>query len=157
MKKYLFSITFLFLISCSSNNLDNQCQLVIDNLFQGIKNNKPTESLIKLISQNKNINQGDSATQELIKKFSFINSCSGSYLGNKLLLKRNITDKVIIYSYLVMYEKKFYRFIFIFYNPSDNMVPYKFIFDDNLEFEQEESLKLYLNNNIYDSINFTKL
>jgi len=69
-------------------------------------------------------------------------------MGYKLLLKRSIHDKIIIYSYLVMYIVKFYRFVFIFYKPNEVIYPYKFIFDDTLEFELEESLKLYFNNNI---------
>lgn len=148
MIKYSFFILIFVFIGCSSNKLENKSLLIIDKLFQGLKNKKPDESLMKLLSLNKNINISDSATKSLITKFTYINSYSGAYLGNKLLLKRNIKDNIIIYSYLVMYKIKFYRFIFIFYKPDDVVLPYKFAFDDNVEFELEESQRLYLHNNI---------
>lgn len=48
-----------------------------------------------------------------------------------------------IYSFLVKYEKKFYRFIFTFYNTGTKIKIYKFSYDDVLDLELEESLKLY--------------
>ena len=136
----------LTLLRCKSSHLDKECQPVIDDFFKGIQENRHMESITKLLSQNENINLKDSLTIDLENKFDIISTLSGKYIGNKLLLKRNIDDDIIIYSYLVKYEKKFYRYIFMFYNNGEKCVPYKFLFDNSIDVELEESLKLYLNN-----------
>jgi hypothetical protein len=101
-------------------------------------------ALDSLLLSNKNIDFTDSATTKLKEGFKNINELSGKYLGYKLLKKRIVLDDIAIYSYLVKYEKKFYRFIFIFYNTGAKVNIYKFAYDDVLDLELEESLKLYV-------------
>jgi len=69
---------------------------------------------------------------------------AGPYRGESLLKKRTINDDIAVYSYLAKYDKKFYRFIFVFYNNGLKTRIYKFLFDDTAELEMEESLKLYM-------------
>jgi hypothetical protein len=61
------------------------------------------------------------------------------------LKKRFMNDDIGMYSYLAKYDKKFYRFVFMFYNNGKTVKLYKFLFDDNIDLELEESLKFYTN------------
>ncbi len=45
---------------------------------------------------------------------------------------------------IATYSKRLYRFTFMFYNNDKTIKLYKFVFDDNMDVELEESLKLYL-------------
>jgi hypothetical protein len=97
-----------------------------------------------LLSSNENIDLKDSSTIVLKDKFSNINRFSGAYRGNSLIKKKSINDDIAVYSYLAKYDKKFYRFVFVFYNNGVKTKIYKFMFDDTAELEIEESLKLYM-------------
>ena len=59
--------------------------------------------------------------------------------------KKLLEDDLGVYSYLVRYEKKFYRFVFVFYNNSKAVKIYRFSFDDTIDIELEEAIKLYVN------------
>jgi hypothetical protein len=72
------------------------------------------------------------------------NLLSGAYRGKSLIKKKSINDDIAVYSYLAKYDKKFYRFLFVFYNNGIKTKIYKFLFDDTAELEIEESLKLYM-------------
>ncbi len=59
--------------------------------------------------------------------------------------ERFVRDDIGVYVYMVKYEKKFYRFTFMFYNNGISVRLYKFLFDDNIDIELEESLRFYAN------------
>jgi hypothetical protein len=101
-------------------------------------------ALNDLLQSNGDINLLDSPTIRLKSQFKDINQLSGEYIGYDLLKKRIIKNDLAIYSYLVKYKIKFYRFIFIFYNPDGQIKIFKFAYDDAADVELEESLKLYL-------------
>jgi hypothetical protein len=126
------------------NNFDKTCVPIIGNFFQKVSSKNYNAAIDELLSANENIDLKDSATIALKSKFSVINQVSGVYRGNSLIRKRSINDDIAIYSYLAKYDKKFYRFIFEFYNNGVQTKIYKFLFDDSAEFELEESLKLYM-------------
>jgi hypothetical protein len=148
--KALNVIFFIFMISCKTshknNVLDNQSALTIDDFFKKVEAGEHKLALQNLLSQNEDIVLKDSATINLIGKFNYVNEMSGKYIGNQLLKKRLINSDIAMYSYLVKYERKFYRFLFEFYNNGNGGKIYKFKFDDNLDLEMEESIKLYTTN-----------
>jgi|HubBroStandDraft_1064217.scaffolds.fasta_scaffold292911_1 hypothetical protein len=143
-------IIICFLVSCKSpdsanmNNFDKTCVPIIESFFQKVSSKNYNTAINELLSANENIDLKDSATIALKSKFSVINQVSGVYRGNSLIKKRSINEDIAIYSYLAKYDKKFYRFIFEFYNNGVQTKIYKFLFDDSAEFELEESLKLYM-------------
>lgn len=147
--KFLFAICFWSACkgpdnSINMNKFDVVCNPVITKFFQNVELKKYDAAIDELLSENENIDLKDSATIALKSKFSVINQVSGVYRGNTLLKKRSIGDDIAIYSYLAKYDKKFYRFTFEFYNNGVRVKIYKFLFDDSVEFELEESLKLYM-------------
>ncbi|MGN6492804.1 MAG: hypothetical protein ACTHLE_12470 [Agriterribacter sp.] len=123
--------------------IDKNASALISAFFNDIKSSNYNKALENLLLQNENIDPRDSATLSLREKFVGINQYSGKYVDSKLLKKRFVKDVIGIYTYLVRYEKKFYRFTFIYYDNGTKLRIYKFTFDDVLELELEESLKLY--------------
>jgi len=128
----------------SASNLDSICVPIIDGFFQKMGTNNYKAAVDDLLSSNENIDLKDSGTIAMKDRFSAINQLSGAYRGKSLLKKKSINDDIAIYSYLVKYDKKFYRFVFVFYNNGVHTKIYKFLFDDTVEIEVEESLKLYM-------------
>lgn len=126
----------------SLNKLDSTCTPAIDIFFQKIESNNYKAAMDDLLSSNENIDLKDSATIAMKERFVSINQLSGAYRGKSLLKKKIINDDIAVYSYLVKYDKKFYRFVF--YNNGIKTKIYKFLFDDTAEIEIEESLKLYM-------------
>ena len=147
--KWVLILIFFITTGCSSqsskNNIEKDSAPLINSFFQTIKNQEAASALDILLKSNPNIDIEDSATLHLKSSFVIINQASGVFMGYRLLKKRFIEDDIGIYSYLAKYEKKFYRFVFMFYNNGDHIKLYKFLFDDNLDVELEESLKYYLN------------
>ena len=129
--------------SIKENKIDSECSYSIEKFFSQIGKFKYIAALDSLLLSNTNIDFTDSATIRLRDGFKSMNQLSGKYLGYRLLKKRIVGDDIAIYSYLVKYEKKYYRFTFIYYKPAEKINIYKFSYDDELNLELEESLKLY--------------
>lgn len=142
-------IFFLFsIVSCTSkseeiSSFEARCNAKIDQFFSKIENKQFDSALKELLESNQNIDISDSATISLLEKFRNINLASGEYISRKILRKRELNSDLGIYTYLVKYEKKFYRFVFVFYNNDKEIKLYKFSFDDVIDIEMEESIKLY--------------
>jgi hypothetical protein len=152
-RKFIFSILLYsacLQLSCTinkdkSSSMDSACFPIIESFFEKIKTSNFRSALNDLLNSNPNINPNDSSTIKLKEEFKTLNEISGNYIGYRLFKKRTIVDDIAIYSYIVKYEKKFYRFVFVFYNASNNNVKiYKFSLDETAELELEESLKLYI-------------
>lgn len=123
--------------------IHQECMPTIDSFFMQVERNAYVEAFNNLIASNPNILPSDSASVSLRKQFSEIVQFSGAYHGKSLVKEKTINDDVAAFSYLVKYEKKFYRFTFVFYNNGISTKIFKFSFDDNVESELEESIKLY--------------
>lgn len=141
-------LTCLSMWSCKTNHIEKKCQPKIDAFFTKMEQNHPMESIKELLALNENIDISDSLSQDLIQKFEYINTHAGKFVDRKILVKRSIKDDVIIFSYLVKYEKMFYRFNFIFYDNGKKCTLHKFVLDDVMTIELEELTKLYMNNNL---------
>jgi hypothetical protein len=137
----------LLLSSCNTRQntkLDSVSSSAIDIFFGKIEAKEYKNAVDDLLSSNEYITQKDSSTIAMKSRFATLNEISGPYRGRSLLKKKRINDDLIIYSYLAKYDKKFYRFVFEFYNNGVETKIYKFQFDDTLEIELEESVKLYM-------------
>jgi hypothetical protein len=144
-----FGLLFLsvFLNSCKTSKVssfDHFSANKIEDFFTRVSTSDYIGALDSLLVSNQFIDFTDSATIKLRESFKTINELSGQYFGHTLLKKRVIHDDISIYSYLAKYEKKFYRFVFIFYKRGNHVNIYKFSFDDEISLELEESIKLYV-------------
>ena len=115
--KYFLFLTLFYTIGCNTfkknSTIDNTASSIIDTFFSKIKK-EPQVALEDLLKTNPHIIIEDTATLNLKDKFNYINENAGVFMGYKLLKKRFIEDDIGIYSYLVKYEVKFYRFSFMF-------------------------------------------
>lgn len=154
MKK---SIVFLLLLSvlygCAQKNgqenkvtqLNKESSIVIGSFFAEIKAGNYRSALSTFLRKNENIDLSDSLTIGLIMKFNSVNELSGKFMSYRLLRKKELDNDLGVYVYLVKYEKKFYRFTFTFYNNDLAVKVYKFSFDDVIDIELEDGMKLYVN------------
>ena len=154
MKKMMLQFLLLLtLCSCgqqvkkdnSSKYLESQTQPIIDSFFENVEKGKYAVAIEELLNKNENIDLQDSVTISLKRKFSGINESSGKFVSKRLLRSKQLDDDLGVYTYLVKYEKKFYRFVFVFYNNGSSVKIYRFSFDDIIDIEVEEALKLYVN------------
>lgn len=113
--------------------------------FKLLSSGKTDTAVSQLLSSNENISIEDSATINIKDKLRLISSSSGRFIDYKLLREKAVDDCIEMYSYIARYEKKYYRFIFVFYNNGESVKIYKFLFDENIDYELEESLKFYAN------------
>ena len=156
-------LTFILALICSSvltvfdscaqksadksdvSSIDKNSNAIVQNFFNGMKKGEYRSAISSLLDQNEFINKTDSSTTYLLNKFYFINEVSGPFLGHQLIKSKKIENDVAVYSYLAKYEKKFYRFLFVFYNNGNKLALYEFSFDDSISEEIKESIKLYFN------------
>jgi hypothetical protein len=139
-------------VSCSQpknnekeKNLDKIVVPIIEDFFAKIQSGEYKTAVDYLLGKNDNIDLRDSFTIRLREKFNNLNETSGSYISSRLMRKKLLEDDLGVYSYLVKYDKKFYRFVFVFYNNSKTVKIYRFSFDDTIDIELEEGIKLYVN------------
>lgn len=159
MKKYFlfYGLVIITQLSCGqqpkkvndSKHIDAKSIELVNSFFIKVQSGSCASALDELLAQNNNIDLKDSLTLSLKNKFLNINQTSGKFISYRLLLKKSLGNDLGVYSYIVKYDKKFYRFLFTFYNNESSVNIYKFSFDDTLDFEIEESLRLYLNNENY--------
>jgi hypothetical protein len=128
-----------------SKYLSDNTQPTIRSFFADVQSGNYKRSLHDLLSKNENIDLQDSLTLQLENKFGVINEVSGRFVSERLLRKKELGDDLGVYVYLVKYEKKFYRFVFTFYNNGSSVKVYKFSFDDAIDIELEDGMKLYVN------------
>ena len=146
MKTFL-ALLVLVSLSCKSQQADSKMDKlatpIIETFFTKIATGEYDNALTNLLGGNPNITLNDSSVTDLRSKFELIHTSVGAFKSNSLIKKRTLNNSLSAYSYLAKYEKKFYRFLFIFYNNDSKTLIYKFSFDDNLDVELEESLKQY--------------
>lgn len=142
-------IIFLFpIVGCNSmsqkTKIDSKAIPLISSFFNEVDDGNDTTALKNLLLTNPYMNVEDSSSLTLFNNFRIINKTSGQLRSFKILKKKCVNNNICLYSYLVNFEKKFYRFIFTFYDNGTTVRLYKFQFDDNIDTELEETLKYYL-------------
>ncbi len=66
----------------------------------------------------------------------------GPFIGRELIAEKSATNSLVIYSYIVKHENQPIRFIFMFYKPHNDWVLYRFNYDDGMDGEMLESVKI---------------
>lgn len=67
----------------------------------------------------------------------------GKYYGYELIAKKQAGESLILYSYMVKYDRQPLRFIFILYKPDNKWTLFSFKIDSQMDDEIEQGAKLY--------------
>ncbi len=147
--KYILYFSILIALGCNSQSsksrIESKTMPIIDSFFNRVSNKEYSNAFDELLKSNPDINIEDSLTVESKKNFLYINNVAGVFIEYHLLKKRFISEDIAVYTYLAKYEKKYFRFFFMFYNNGKIIQLYKFRFDDDLASELEASLQYYTN------------
>ncbi|RSK39856.1 hypothetical protein [Mangrovimonas spongiae] len=73
----------------------------------------------------------------------FTENYMGKYYGYEVITSKKFSESLVLYSYLIKYERQPLRFIFKFYKPNNKWVLYSYAIDDDLDIEIQEAAKLY--------------
>lgn len=66
----------------------------------------------------------------------------GPFISRELIAEKSATNSLVIYSYIVKHENQPIRFIFMFYKPHNDWELYRFNYDDGMDAEMLESVKI---------------
>lgn len=124
-----------------SEIVDKSSLPIIHSFFKRIRIKGVAAALEQLLASNPDMDAGSTEALHLKKQIVSIHETSGRFMEFRLLKKGFLDDDIGVYSYLAKYEKRFYRFVFTFYNNGDAIRLYKFLFDDDLDTELEKSLR----------------
>lgn len=126
-----------------SEVIDRFAEPFIDAFFKLIRTKGASVSIEKLLASNPEIDTSEPAAINLKRRLISIHENGGRFMGYRLLKKRFLDDDIGVYSYLVKYEKNFFRFAFTFYNNDSSIRLFKFLFDDNIDAELERSIRFH--------------
>lgn len=156
MKRKLIAISFAIImtgvISCTTSKskeepaIEKESKYYIDNFFADL-NSRNEETVVNLLKTNSNLDLKDSSSLDLIQKIKEIPNTSGDFMEQSLINKRIINNDIALFNYLAKYDRKFYRFTFVFYNNSKKVKIFKLSFDESVAYELEEGQRLYLSGN----------
>ncbi len=104
---------------------------------------EPMEAVDYIFSKNP-IFEGEAAdqAQNVKDKLASAIPVLGRYYGREPITKKEIGTSLVLYSYLIQYERQPIRFTFKFYKPDREWFLLSFAFDDNLSDEIEEAARL---------------
>lgn len=113
----------------------------IDIFFEKYKKNATSEAIDFIFDSTKEVSPEQ--LKELKEKLSTVNLTMGKFNGYEQITVQSTSPSFIYYSYLVKYDIKPIRFIFIFYKPNDKWKLFKFKYDDKIGSELEQSGEIY--------------
>lgn len=143
---FIIAYSLLILTSCRSTNSqvkNENPELIkrIDVFFEKYKKNATSDAIDFIFDSTKDVSPEQ--LKELKEKLSSINLTMGKFNGYEQITIQSTSPSFIYYSYLVKYDIKPVRFIFIFYKPDDQWKLYKFKYDDKIDTELEQSGEIY--------------
>ncbi|MDX1684234.1 MAG: hypothetical protein R3275_03300 [Saprospiraceae bacterium] len=147
MAKLLFTFLGLILLFGTVSGQGSP-ESLINQFFTDYKNVPPDQALHNLYASMPSPERIEKEVNELKRKFSNLKSLVGDYHGHDLIAKKELAGCFSIHSYLVRFELQPVRFIFEFYKPNKSWGLYGFSYDDNIDDELEEVVKVQ---NILDS------
>lgn len=128
--RLFYSILLTSLISFNTFSQEiGSTEKMVSNFFKLYKNETPAKALNFLFSSNKYIGSNEvTLIKERIKQYQEL---LGTYHGKELLTNRRIGRSVIVYSYIVKYDRQPLRFVFTFYKAKDKWKIFNFKINDD--------------------------
>jgi hypothetical protein len=144
MKKGIFFL--LFVVASYSGSAQKSTNFtpeqILSNFFSIYEKDGPKTALDTLFSYgDKDMQKSVSYLKDTL--FGTARSVGKKYSGSELIIKKNVTPSLVVYSYMAKYPTSPIRFTFIFYKADDTWRILNFSFDSNLIKDSEELTKLY--------------
>lgn len=116
-------------------------QSYIESFFKKYKTS-PDSAVDYLFGTNKLFARNTAQINVLKMKLDSMQISIGKYTGKELIMQRSASPSLVIYSYLVKHENQPVRFTFIFYKATNDWALYRFNYDDQMDTEMFETVKI---------------
>ena len=137
-------IVLIGLIFCASNTFGQDSpQKIIDNFFSLYVSKNANEAIDYIFSTNKWMNDSKDQIENVKFKLNGTLKLIGRYEGYNLITKKTAGEHMVLYTFLVRYDRQPLRFSLLFYKPSNEWRLQNFSYDDNIDEELEEAAKAY--------------
>ena len=137
--KYLLSMLVLCLsVSAFASDEYNQ---EIDKFFSLYEKGEISTAIDSIYSTNRWIDSSSDAVMNLKGQFSSMSQMVGKYLGKERIGAHSYGERLLMVTYLLLYERQPIRLEFMFYRPADSWIIYSFSFDDNTDEELKMSAR----------------
>jgi hypothetical protein len=145
MKKSVFFL--LLILLCATNSYSQKLsdtKQIISTFFDKYEKKSSADALDFLFSSNKYIKSEEiSPLKKRIKQYQGL---LGEYSGYELLIKQDVGKSIVVYSYIIKYDRQPLRFIFTFYKANNKWKIFNFMISDEFITEiEKEVIKLSYN------------
>lgn len=117
-------------------------QRIIDEFFYRYKYKSPDEAVDYLFGTNKYMAKSTEQVDNVKYKLNSAITLMGKYYGYDPLRKKTAGENLVIYTFLVRYDRQPIRFNFTFYKANDQWVIFHYSFDDSIAEELKEATKI---------------
>lgn len=138
--KQLFLIALISTLPLSCRAQTNNPDDIVNAFFSKYEKDK-MEALNYLFSSNKWMDKSKEQIDNLKNQLIGTTQLLGEYYGYELLAKKKV-NQLELHTYFVKYDRQPLRFTILFYKPNDKWRLQNFSFDDNLDGELEETLRI---------------
>ncbi len=142
--KYLLVSFFLF-VSVSAFASD-EYNKEIENFFSLYEKGEISKAIDSIYSTNRWIDPSSDAVMNLKGQFSSMAQMVGVYVGKERISVHSYGGRLLMVTYLLLYERQPIRLEFMFYRPADEWIIYSFSFDDNTDEELKMSAREAISN-----------
>ncbi|AWK04508.1 hypothetical protein HYN56_09800 [Flavobacterium crocinum] len=140
MKRILIITTFFF---CKLTYSQVSSDEIIKNFFAEYSKS-PSRAVEKIYNTNTWTMRMTDGIEEMKNEVNKLTvDYVGKYYGNELIVKKQLSDSFILYSYMLKYDRQPIRFIFKLYKPNDKWILFSLKIDDSLDDEIEQAAKIF--------------
>lgn len=140
MKKIIFiSLLMSSLTLCAQDDP----QKIVDQFFSLYRTKGASEAVDYVFSTNKWMDESKDQIENVKFKLNNTLKLLGKYEGHNLITKKTVGEHLLLYTFIVRYDRQPLRFTMLFYNPSKDWRLYNFSYDDSFDEELKEAAKTY--------------
>lgn len=136
-------ITIILVLWSFNAKAQDAPQKFTDQFFNLYKTKGANEAIDYIFPTNKWMNDSKDQIENVKFKLNSTLKLLGEYEGYDLITKKTVGEHLLLYTFLVRYDRQPLRFTMIFYNPSKEWRLYNFSYDDSLDEELQEAGKAY--------------
>ena len=126
--KYLLALLTLCL--SASAFADDGYDTEIEKFFSLYEKGEINRAIDSIYSTNRWIDSSSDAVMNVKGQFSSMSQVVGAYLGKERVGVHSYAERLLLVTYLVLYERQPIRLEFMFYRPKNAWIIYRFSFDD---------------------------